>query len=152
MESTGRDRLKAILDEAIGVEEAAYRLYDRALTMVKDESARAVLTELRDEELLHKEMLETLDFGSWDLTPEDLVKKEVSLSDFSIGGEIGEDADLQAVLLFAVKKEEGARDFYSGVADMTTVEKEKDFFLKLAQMEEKHRKKCEALYWETYHG
>lgn len=152
MNESGHDRLRGIVEEAISAEEAAYELYDRALGIVKDEQAKTVIKELRDEELLHREMLEKLDLSSWTLIPENLdeKEKEISASDFLVVGELEEGADFQDILTFAMKKEEGARDFYSGLARMAPAGDEREFFQKLAQMEEKHKKKCEALYWETY--
>lgn len=153
MRSQEHDRVKAILREAIDAEQAAYELYDRALGLVKEEQARVVLRELRDEERLHREMLENLKLNAWDILPADFGKKEeVTLVDFLVGGALHEGADLQQVLLFAVKKEQGARDFYTGLAKVAPRGEEREFFQKLAQMEETHRRKCEALYWETYSG
>ncbi len=153
MEESGHDRLRGIVEEAISAEQAAYDLYDRALGIVKDEQAKTILRELRDEERLHRDMLEKVDLSSWRLLPAELDEKkrnEVAISDFLVPGDLKEDADFQDILLFAVKKEKGARDFYSSLADIAPAGDERDFFLKLAQMEEKHRKRCEALYWETY--
>jgi rubrerythrin len=154
MESTGNKRMKEILDQAINAEQAAYDLYDRAMRLVQDKQAQTVLMELRDEEKLHKEMLQSVTFDTWQIAPAKSTEKkdEVTITDFLVGGEIREDADFQEVLLFAAKKEAGAKMFYAGAAEMSVGEEEKDFFLKLSRMEEQHEKKCEALYWETYGG
>lgn len=152
MQHSDQEQMKAILKEAISAEEAAYQLYERAIDMVADEQARTVLRELRDEELLHKEMLETIDIDSWSILPEEPERDELTFSDYLVGGKLSEGADLQEIILFAIKKEKGARDFYSQLAETTSSRKAKEFFLKLSQMEEKHKQKCEALYWETYGG
>jgi rubrerythrin len=153
MTGQGINRMKAILREAILAEQAAYDLYDRAMGLVKDEQARTVLKELRDEERLHREMLEGLQLDAWDIPPGEIVKKnEVTIADFLVGGEIHENADFQQVLLFAVRKEKGARDFYAALAKVAPDGEGREFFQKLARMEETHRTRCEALYWETYSG
>jgi rubrerythrin len=152
MGSTGQQRMKEILDAAINAEQAAFDLYDRALGLVEGEQAKAVLKELRDDELLHKEMLESAAFDAWEALPRESGEDEITISEFLVGGDLSEDADFQTVILFAAKKERQAKEFYSGAAGIAAGTAEKEFFLKLARMEELHEKKCEALYWETYGG
>ena len=152
MGSTGQQRIKEILDAAINAEQAAFDLYDRAMGLVEGKQAKAVLKELRDDELLHKEMLESAAFDTWEALPQESGEDELTISEFLVGGDLSEDADFQTVLLFAAKKERQAKEFYSGAAKIAAGRAEKDFFLKLARMEELHEKKCEALYWETYGG
>jgi rubrerythrin len=152
MGSTGKNRMEEILNQAINAEQAAFDLYDKAMGLVKSEQARTVLRELRDEEQLHKEMLESAKFESWETLPQYREEEVLTITDFLKGGELSEGADFQEVLLFAAKKERMAKEFYSGASRIAAGNDEKAFFLKLARMEELHEKKCEALYWETYGG
>lgn len=143
--------LKAILEAAIKIEEQSYALYNMAQKMVDSPSSRKLLTELADEELIHRKKLlaatrderEIGKIGSQGKKIEDLkivdVMRDTALS---------EDADYQRILIYAAKREKATFEYYTSLANGLEGTKTGELFTRLAEEELKHKNKLEREYDE----
>lgn len=144
-------KVEEIIQQAIGREEDSYALYTKAKEMVRAAHVQDLLADLAQEELGHKAKLEGL------LEKEDVERAiirerrekvvDLKISDYLKPISLDELADIQDVLLLAMRKEKEAHDFYAGLAGLTTGTAE-SLFEFLANEELKHKSKVEAMYEE----
>ena len=146
----GEQYLEEILRQAIRFEDESYNLYTNALEITQVADAKAMLGELAQQELGHKEKLQRLqEEGVTDLAP--VVRtseaQDLKLSDYlKIPAELDEEADLQDVLLLAIKREASTREFYVKLAELTDEGQAKTLFDFLAEEELQHKNRVEAFY------
>lgn len=111
--------MKTILESAIKIEEESYHLYTKAQGKVNLASSKALLSELAQAEIQHKKKLLTAmndprsvsQLGSPTGRVEDL-----KIVDFMEDTALSEDADYQAILIFAVKREKSTYEHYRSLA------------------------------------
>ena len=144
--------IQSILNRAIRFEEDSYNLYHSAMSKVKNPQTQEWLKELADWELGHKAKLQALLKGdlSWSIRKsrrEDV--KDLKIGDYLVAPALGEKSDFQDVLLVAMKREQGAHDFYATMVDLVEAGTAKDLFALLAKEEMKHKQMVEK-YYEEY--
>jgi len=111
--------LKTILESAIKIEEESYDLYTKSQGKVNLASSKALLSELAQAEIQHKKKLLTVmndprsvsQLGSPTGRVEDL-----KIVDFMEDTAVSEDADYQAILIFAAKREKSTYEHYRSLA------------------------------------
>lgn len=145
------ESLNDVLTFAIRREHDARELYLMFRDMVKDPGAKALLEDLANQELSHKNLLENaLKKGNMELIEGKRKVKELHLSEYMVTEDIGPDSTPQKVMLFAIKKEEEAYNMYQmllGNYEGTEVE---ELFSRIAQQEMDHKEILEREYEEHF--
>jgi rubrerythrin len=145
------ESLNDVLTFAIRREHDAYELYMMFRNMVKDPGAKALLEDLANQELGHKNLLENaLKGGTIARIGGKKKIQDLRLSDYMVTEEVGPDSSPQDVMLFAMKKEEEAYNIYHmllGNYEGTEIE---ELFSKLAQEELRHKETLEREYEEHF--
>ncbi len=143
--------LNDVLTFAIRKEHDSRELYLMFRDMVKDAGAKALLEDLANQELGHKNLLENaLKKENVELIDGKKAVKDLHLSDYMVAEDIGPDSSPQNVMLFAMKKEEEAYSMYNmllGNYDRTELD---DLFARLAQEELHHKEILEREYEEHF--
>lgn len=147
--------VKEILELACAFEESARDFY-RDLTAKVSKNIRWLTEELAEEEQRHYDLLVAL------ATREDLaeqVKAEVRtpatntrFSDAVHLPDLGPEPDDQAVLQYAMGREQVAMEHYQSLAQSTEPGPIKDLFEFLANEEVQHKGELEKLYYETVYS
>ncbi|MGR3296276.1 MAG: ferritin-like domain-containing protein [Candidatus Bathyanammoxibius sp.] len=134
-----------VIKLAIEKEEAAYKLYSGILDKIADPGAREMVSELAKEERLHVEILQKLDAekirGHKPKKIEDL-----KIAEYLEDRDITDTSNLQDVLVFAMKREKEAHEFYDRFAREMSDPDVKKVLEALAEQELKHKRKIEAFY------
>ena len=145
------ESLNDVLTFAIRREHDAYELYMMFRNMVKDPGAKALLEDLANQELGHKNLLENaLKGGTIARIGGQKKIQDLRLSDYMVTEEVGPDSSPQDVMLFAMKKEEEAYNIYHmllGNYEGTEIE---ELFARLAQEELRHKETLEREYEEHF--
>ncbi len=141
------DELTELLDTAIYREIASQALYIAGQNKTQDPSAKALMKELAEEELKHSQWLKNL--REKELAKQDWHQEKVPnlmISEYLSGGDTLEGAGLQDTLLFAIKHEQQAVEFYSKMMGIMRDETAKHLCEKLVHEELKHKLKLETFY------
>lgn len=141
------DELNELFEAAIYKEIASQASYEAGQQKTNDLGARALLMELAQEELKHIQFLRALQDSDW--TSEKWDRKSVAdlkISEHLTGIDKLEGAGLQDTLIFAMKREQQAVDFYSQMSSALKSEQAKIICERLAQEELKHKYKLEVFY------
>jgi rubrerythrin len=144
--------LKKLLEAAVRIEEQSYALYTMALGKATLPSAKALLKELAQAEMGHKEKLlaimqekaDILQLGSPTGRVEDL-----KIVDFVEETTLSESANYQTLLLFAAKREKETYEHYMSLAAGPFARYYPNagrLFSKLAQEELIHKNRLEREY------
>lgn len=139
---------KKILKTAIGNEVEAFEFYSSAAKKSKDANLKGIFSELADEEMKHKILLESF------LSNEKSQMNFHNAPDYKISESV-ELPRLTAEMSFAegialaMKKEEEAMEMYQQFANASSNADQKNAFLQLAKMEQGHKIKLEGLYTNT---
>jgi len=137
--------LKEIIDYAITKERLANRMYVLAAEEAKSPSSRQLFKEFADVEARHEHALKELDVSRVpQVSPEKI--QDLRIAEFLEDVEIGPDADYQTILIYAMKREQKARDFYEAMADACGNEEARKLFKMLATQEQAHKKRIESIY------
>lgn len=139
---------KRVLSEAISNEIEAYEFYQSAAAKSESAALKAVFTELAEEEIRHRTMLEAF------------VSDDAPAMRFSSGADykVAESVELPELspymsfidgIALAMKKEEAAMAMYRGLAEISTDPEQKNMFMQLSNMERMHKAKLEDLYSNT---
>jgi rubrerythrin len=144
--------IEQILGQAIRFEEDAYNFYLGAIDMVERAHIRAALEDLAQEEVKHKEQLQSLLAG--DTTRIISVRnrgqiEDLKLAEYLVPRPLDPKASLQDVLIVAMHREKSSYDFYSTMAGIAEEEASRTLFGFLAQEELVHKNKVESLYDEV---
>ncbi len=161
VESSGKERIqhsttiKEVLEVAIGFEKAARDFY-KNLTPQVSKNIRWLVEELAEEEQRHFELFSEL------AAREDIadavnqrIERPASDGKFSDAihiPDLGEKPDDQAVLQYALGREDTAMKQYQSLADSTEPGPIHDLFKFLAQEETEHKAELEKLYYEVVHS
>ena len=141
------DELTDLLEAAMLKEVASGAFYTEGQKKTDDPGARALLKELADMERGHLEMLKKLSRRNhppfhWrrnKATP-------LRLGDYLSGGESLDEAGLQDTLIFAIKQEQKAAEFYSQMKAVFTDEEARRLCQHLIDEENEHQRKLELFY------
>ncbi len=141
--------IEGIIRQAIVGEEDSHALYKNAAGRVKDPNSKAMLEELAKEELGHKAKLEgLLKRGlTWEIVEGEFKKvQDLKLGDHLVAEPLDEQADLQAVLTVAIRREKESHELYATMAGVTCDETVHNLFEFLANEELTHKRKLESAF------
>ena len=141
--------LKNILERAIQSEEHSYTVYSHLATKVEKPETRKLLEGLAEQELRHKEMLESFEVDKIDSFEVPNVEDR-KLTDFMEPTPLDPNATIQDVMLFAIKKEQSAYEFYQRMSEFAPSDDVKGLFDKLAGEEIAHKHSLESIYEDMF--
>lgn len=147
------DELADILDTALYKEIASQALYAAAQSKTEDPGAKTLMKELVEEEQKHAQQLKKLKEegvteGAWH--PEKIA--DLKISQHLTGPDTIEGAGLQETLIFAMKQEQQALEFYSRMMSVLRDQNAKLLCQSLAQEELKHKLKLETFYDDLFYS
>ena len=141
------DEVSELLDTALYKEIAAQAFYTAGQSKTQDPGAKTLMKELAEAELQHSQWLKELkEKGITELDWHQEKVPDLMLSEYLIGGDTLEGATIQDVLLFAMKREHQAIEFYSKMATAIKNETAKQLCERLTHEELKHKLKLEIFY------
>ena len=151
--------MKKILEGAVGIEEESYALYTRMQVMAKFPSSKALLSELAEAELTHKEKLLAIMEKSaslyWsgvsELGSETGEIEDLKIVDYMPDVALSEDADYPTMLVYAGKREKMTYEHYTSLAMGPFARyfpQASELFSKLAEEELVHKNRIEREYVE----
>ncbi len=141
------DELNELLDKAIDREINSRALYLAGEKVAGDPAAKELMKGLADEELQHTEYLKKIKEGG--LKKSRRREKEIpdlKISRYLEGGEKLEGAGVQDTLIYAIRHEQQAVEFYSKLMGAITGEEAKKLCERLVHEELRHKLKLEMLY------
>jgi rubrerythrin len=145
------ESLNDVLTFAIRKEHDARELYVMLRDMVKDPGTKALLEDLAQQELSHRNVLETaLKGGTIDRIGGKKEAKDLHLSDYMVTEDIGPDSTPQEVMLFAIKKEQEAYSIYHMLLGNYEGTELEELFSRLAKEEMRHKEALEKEYEEHF--
>ena len=134
------DELTELLDAAMYKEIASQAFYIAGQKKTRDPAARAMMKELAEEELKHLQWLKNLKERGVEKQHWRQEKvPDLMISEYLTGGDTLEGAGLQDTLIFAIKREQQAIEFYSKMMGVIRDETAKRLCQRLAHEELKHR-------------
>jgi rubrerythrin len=143
--------LKNVLQCAILKEESSYEMYTRFGQMVKNASAKKLLSDLAGQELGHKRMLEeALASNHMERIGGTRSLADLHLSDYMIVETVTPDSEPQHVMLFAMKREQESYDAYRELLENYGGTELEPLFSRLAQEELRHKIILEREYQEHF--
>jgi rubrerythrin len=139
------DSVDAVLDYAIGREQAAADFYTSLAGRLPNPAIKSVFLDFANEEKGHKAKLMAVKKG------QTLVLSKQSILDLKITEYLADvdpaaDLDYQKALILAMKAEKEAFKLYSDLASATQDSQLKGLFMALAQEEAKHKLRFELEY------
>ena len=147
------DELTQLLDTAIYKEIASQAFYIAGQDKTQDLGAKALMKELAQEELRHSEWLKRLkEKGLEKLSWHQDKVSNLMISEYLTGGNTLEGAGLQDTLVFAMKREQQAIEFYSSLMSVMRDEAAKRLCEKLVHEELKHKLRLETFYDNQFYG
>lgn len=155
--------MKKILEGAIRIEEESYALYVRMQGIAELPSSKALLSELADAELSHKEKLLAITEKSasvyWasvsELGSETGEIEDLKIVDHMEDMTLSEDADYPTTLIYAGKREKMTYGHYRALAEGPLARyfpQACELFSKLAEEELIHKNRIEREYAERVQG
>jgi rubrerythrin len=143
--------LKDALEIAISEEIKAYSLYSNLSAKVKNAGTRTMLRDLADQELGHRKLLENVVAGQkFEILGHKVSGTQKGIVDFLVASEPKENATPQEVMLFAIKAEEKAYNFYTDFKNHFGATELGQLFGKLAIEEQGHKSRLETEYEEHF--
>ena len=147
------DELADLWDTAIYKEIVSQAFYIAGGKKTQDPGAKAVMKELAEEELKHLQLLKNLkEKGLGKLGWYRERVPNLMISEYLTGGETLGDAGLQDTLIFAVKHEQQAVDFYSRMMGVMRDPAAKRLCERLVHEELKHKLRLEMFYDNLFYG
>jgi rubrerythrin len=146
------DALTELLDTAIYKEIASQAFYIAGQSKIQDPGAKALMKELAEEELKHSQWLKNLkDSGlekrDWHQNKmPDLMISGYLISSNKLGG-----ASLQGTLVFAMKREQQAIEFYSKMMGVMRNGAAKRLCQRLVNEELRHKLRLETFYDDVFY-
>ena len=147
------DELSELLDTAIYKEIAAQAYYIAGQKKTQDQGAKALMSELAEEELKHAELLKDLKekgIARQDWHPEKV--PDLRISEYLTGSDTLQDAGLQDTMASAIKREELSVEFYSKMMGVLRGDLSKRLCERLVHEELKHKFKLETFYDNLFYG
>ena len=147
--------LREILEVATSFEKAAWDFYSDLAPKVS-KNIRWLVEELAEEEQRHFDLFSELaQRQDLEQQVDSLVETPASDGKFSDCvhlPDLGEKPDDQAVLQYALGREQAAMEQYSSLAESTEPGPIKDLFVYLANEETEHKVELEKVYYEVVHS
>ena len=140
------DELTDLIEAAMLKEVASGAFYTEGQKKTDDPGARALLKELADMERGHLEMLRKLNQRNHPPSHWRRNKAALLRLDYLSGGESLEDAGLQDTLIFAIKQEQKAAEFYYQMKAVFRDEEARRLCQHLIDEENEHQRKLELFY------
>lgn len=141
--------VKEALEDAKRKEELAYEFYIKLLDYVEDLGTKAVIKELAEEEIKHKNLVEEM-MVSGKINAVGLDTKyyytDLGISNMVLPQVITKEMTVQDVLRIAMKHEDNSRLFYEKLADKHAGSTAEEVFRKLAVEESLHRNTIQKMY------
>ena len=138
---------KAIIEAAVKVEEQSIALYSMALENAKYPSSKVFLEQLVKEEMGHKSKLEAIMKDKAQLSELGSASggaiQDLKIVDLMDDTPLSNDADYEAILVYAAKREKSSYNYYRTLAMGLKVTPMGELFTKLAQEELSHKNKLE---------
>lgn len=134
-----------VIKMAIEKEDNAYKLYSGMLDKITDPGAKAMLSKLAEEERSHKNALEKLSIEKLSRMGSQKVQ-DLKIAEYLKDREISDSSSLQDVLVFAMKREKEAHDFYIRFASEVGDLEVKNILEAFAQEEMRHKRDLENFY------
>ena len=138
-----------LLGVAIQKEAEAQRLYENAGKRIRDPGGKKLLEELATEEGKHRAMLEGLPPEQAEQFQPDETQ-DSRIGDYLKPTSLDPESSVQDVLIYAIKREEAARHFYSAMAAQVKCAALKPLLKKLAAMEKSHKARLERFYEDVF--
>jgi len=148
-----QDELSELLQTAMYKEIASQAFYIAGQDRTDDPGAKELMKELAEEELHHLQMLRGLDERDWrdsDWHGEKI--PNLRISEYLTGGDKLEGASLQDTLVFAMKREQQAVEFYSRMMSVLRSEDAKRLCERLVHEELKHKLRLEMFYDDLFYS
>ena len=134
-----------IIDFAIKKEEEAAKGYGEMMKIAKDEGARKLLQDLREDEENHKRILEGLTKVRVEATADKDVR-DLKISDYLVEETLTPEMNFQDLLIFAAKKEKKAAELYADLAEKAKSKDQKQLLEFLSKQEKSHKLRLELEY------
>ncbi len=146
-----QNELDELLEVAIYREIASQAVYIAAQRKTNDPDARKLMEDLAEDELRHSEILKELREKGWkaDHWYRDKIP-ELKVSEYLIGIDRLEKASLQDTLVFAMKREQDAVEFYSRMMSALRSKEAKISCERMVHEELKHKYRLEILYEDLF--
>lgn len=147
------DELTDLLDAAMYKEIASQAFYVAGQNKTQDPAAKALMKELAEEELKHLQWLKNLKergLGKRGWHQEKV--PNLMISEYLTGGDILEGAGLQDTLVFSMKREQQAVEFYSKMMGVIRDETAKHLCERLVHEELKHKLRLETFYDDLFYS
>ena len=147
------DELSDLIDSAIYKEIASQAFYVAAQNQTTDPGAKALLKELTEEEGRHAQWLK--EFKERGLEEQHWYQEKIpdlKISEYLVGGDALVGAGLQDTLVFAMKREQQAVEFYSRMMSVIRDEKAKHLCERLVHEELKHKYRLELFYDDLFYS
>ena len=146
------NELQELLESAMYAEIASQAIYTESQNKTSDPGAKALMKELAEDAKRHLEMLREIKERSWSKEEwHKEIAKDLKVSEFLIGGNKLDGANLQDTLVFAIKREQESIDFYSRMMGTFRSEEAKHLCQELVHEELKHKLKLEILYDDLFY-
>lgn len=144
-EEVTKKTVAEILKQALAKEKEAHKVYSNASKTIKDPGAKKLIGELAKEELKHVRRLEQ--YKTEGLQSREMKKiQDLRISDYLVDKELTPNMNLQDVLIFAMKREQKAHEFYLNMSKAVDEADTKRLFDVLAQEELSHKNRLETFY------
>lgn len=140
------DRFEDFVKFAIEQERAAAALYERCAGGSVSRSTREVLAGMAEMERTHEARLRTLLATGMASLPSKGSVRDMHVSDFMLDGELGPDAPIDEVFVFAMKAEQKAYELYTRLAALEVDTTVRELFESLAAEEQRHKLDLEGQY------
>ena len=138
-------KFKEIIKFAIDKEIKSYNFYTNATQVAKYSGAKDLFSDLAQQEVGHRKMLEKLDLKKIAQAKIEKVP-DLKISDYIVDAEFKPDMPYADILLIAIKMEERALKLYNNMNQSNQDENLKKLFSLLANEEAKHKLRLEKIY------
>lgn len=136
---------------AMNEELKAFSLYQKMSEKVKNQSSKAMFTELAKQEKIHYALLENAVKGG---TQEKLGKKipreSLGITEMLVASHLDENATPQEALIFAMKEEDKAIKLYTYLKNIHEGTESVELFTKLVNEETGHKTRLEQEYEKEF--
>jgi len=147
-----QNELRELLDTALYKEIASQAFYEAGQTRTDDPGAKALMEELAEDERRHADMLRELKEQQWNSSQwHSHAIPNLMISEHLTCGDKLQEASLQGTLLFAMKREQQALEFYSHLMSALRDKEAKLLCQKLVHDELEHKLKLETLYDDLFY-
>ncbi len=146
------DELTELLDTAIYREIASQAFYIAGQERTQDPGAKSLMKELAEEEMRHSQWLNGLrEKGLAKLVQHRENIPNLMISEYLTGGDTLQEAGLQDTLIFAMKREQQAVEFYAKMTSIIRDKAAKRLCERLVHQELKHKLRLEIFYDDFFY-